>query len=44
MEISEALEILLKTVEAHRHNILKKLQVKNTVSFLLLMEESEVSI
>jgi two-component system invasion response regulator UvrY len=31
-EIAEQLSIAIKTVEAHRHNILKKLRVNNTVA------------
>jgi DNA-binding NarL/FixJ family response regulator len=41
-EISEALDIALKTVETHRHNILKKLNVRNAVSLVQLLEESAV--
>ena len=33
-EIATALSISLKTVEVHRHNILKKLKLKNTVSLI----------
>jgi DNA-binding NarL/FixJ family response regulator len=33
-EIASALSISLKTVEVHRHNILKKLKLKNTVSLI----------
>jgi len=36
-EISSALEISLKTVEVHRHNILKKLQLKNSASLVNFM-------
>jgi DNA-binding NarL/FixJ family response regulator len=36
-EISVALEISLKTVEVHRHNILKKLQLKNSASLVNFM-------
>ncbi len=43
-EISEALDISVKTVESHRHNILKKLQVKNAVSLVQLIEESAMKI
>lgn len=41
-EISEALDIAVKTVETHRHNILKKLHVKNAVSLVQLMDEMTV--
>jgi two-component system, NarL family, invasion response regulator UvrY len=33
-EIAAELNISLKTVEVHRHNILKKLKLKNTVSLI----------
>jgi DNA-binding NarL/FixJ family response regulator len=33
-EIAGSLSISLKTVEVHRHNILKKLKLKNTVSLI----------
>jgi DNA-binding NarL/FixJ family response regulator len=33
-EIASSLNISLKTVEVHRHNILKKLKLKNTVSLI----------
>jgi DNA-binding NarL/FixJ family response regulator len=33
-EIASELSISLKTVEVHRHNILKKLKLKNTVSLI----------
>jgi DNA-binding NarL/FixJ family response regulator len=33
-EIAGSLNISLKTVEVHRHNILKKLKLKNTVSLI----------
>ena len=43
-EISEALTISVKTVETHRHNILKKLRVKNAVSLLHMMDENVIGI
>ena len=43
-EISTALDISLKTVESHRHNILKKLRVKNAVSLVHFIDESAVRI
>jgi DNA-binding NarL/FixJ family response regulator len=33
-EIATRLSIAIKTVEVHRHNILKKLKVKNTASLI----------
>lgn len=36
-EISNALNISLKTVEVHRHNILKKLKLKNSASLVNFM-------
>ena len=43
-EISTTLDISVKTVEVHRHNILKKLQVKNAVSLVHFIDKSAVSI
>jgi DNA-binding NarL/FixJ family response regulator len=43
-EISEELDISVKTVETHRHNILKKLHVKNAVSLIHFMDESKLAL
>jgi len=43
-EISIALDIALKTVETHRHNILKKVKVKNAVSLIHAMNDNAVRI
>jgi DNA-binding NarL/FixJ family response regulator len=39
-EISMNLEISLKTVEVHRHNILKKLKLKNSASLVNFINNS----
>ena len=39
-EIAEKLTISIKTVEVHRHNILKKLKVKNTASLINYINSS----
>jgi len=39
-EIAEKLGISIKTVEVHRHNILKKLKVKNTASLINYINSS----
>ncbi len=36
-DIADRLKISIKTVEVHRHNILRKLQVRNSVSLVNLM-------
>ncbi|HEY2648289.1 MAG TPA: response regulator transcription factor [Puia sp.] len=43
-DISLKLEISIKTVEVHRHNILKKLKLKNAVSLIHFMNSSSVTI
>ncbi len=42
-EISTQLVISARTVEVHRHNILKKLQLKNTASLISFVNKSELS-
>ena len=39
-DISAKLEISIKTVEVHRHNILKKLKLKNAASLIHFMNNS----
>lgn len=39
-EIADKLHISIKTVEVHRHNILKKLKVKNTASLINYINSS----
>jgi DNA-binding NarL/FixJ family response regulator len=39
-EISQMLDICLKTVETHRHNLLKKLGVKNAVSLVHALNDN----
>jgi len=43
-EIGEILHISLKTVEVHRHNILKKLNLKNTVSLVNYMNSNAINL
>lgn len=43
-DISEKLKISLKTVEVHRHNILKKLKLKNAASLIHFMNTSSTLI
>ncbi len=43
-EISIALNISLKTVEVHRHNILKKLNLKNSASLVNYINEAGLAI
>jgi DNA-binding NarL/FixJ family response regulator len=41
-DISAKLEISIKTVEVHRHNILKKLKLKNAASLIHFMNTSAI--
>ena len=43
-DISQKLEISIKTVEVHRHNILKKLKLKNAASLIHFMNTSSMVI
>jgi len=43
-EISSELNISLKTVEVHRHNILKKLNLKNTASLVNFINNSAIDL
>jgi DNA-binding NarL/FixJ family response regulator len=40
-EIAQALKLSLKTVEVHRHNILKKLKIKRATSLVNLVNHSQ---
>ncbi|HRP32163.1 MAG TPA: response regulator transcription factor [Agriterribacter sp.] len=42
-EISQNLNITLKTVEVHRHNILKKLNLKNTAALVNFINNSGIA-
>jgi DNA-binding NarL/FixJ family response regulator len=43
-EAAEHLNISFKTVQVHRHNILKKLQQKNTASLLKLLNDTNFTV
>jgi two-component system invasion response regulator UvrY len=43
-EISTELNISLKTVEVHRHNILKKLNLKNSAALVNFINEAGLAI
>jgi DNA-binding NarL/FixJ family response regulator len=43
-EIAEKLFIALKTVEVHRHNILRKLKLKNTASLIQYIHKNQLEI
>jgi DNA-binding NarL/FixJ family response regulator len=42
-EISTSLNIATRTVEVHRHNILKKLKIKNTASLINFINTTDLS-
>lgn len=42
-EISSRLNIVTRTVEVHRHNILKKLKLKNTASLINFINNSDLT-
>jgi two-component system invasion response regulator UvrY len=44
IEIACALGLSIKTVEVHRHNILKKLNLKNTAALVNFINTSEISL
>jgi two-component system invasion response regulator UvrY len=41
-EIAETLDISVKTVEVHRYNILKKLNLKNAVALVNFINNSQL--
>jgi DNA-binding NarL/FixJ family response regulator len=43
-EIAETLELSLRTVEAHRYNILHKLKLKNTASLISFISKTDIGI
>jgi DNA-binding NarL/FixJ family response regulator len=43
-EICKKMAISLKTVESHRHNILKKIRVKNAASLIHVMKETVIHV
>jgi DNA-binding NarL/FixJ family response regulator len=43
-EIARKFEISVKTVEVHRHNILKKMKMKNTIALILYLNSQAIEI
>jgi two-component system, NarL family, invasion response regulator UvrY len=43
-DIAAKLEIAVKTVEVHRHNILKKMKMKNTIALILYIKSQAIEI
>ncbi len=43
-EIAVKLNIAVKTVEVHRHNILKKMKLKNTIALILYIKSQAFEI
>ena len=42
-EIADRMNISVRTVEVHRHNILKKLQLKNTAALITFIHNTDLN-